>query len=141
MIIDATDLIVGRLATVVAKKTLLGESFDIINCENAIMTGNKASILKDRKQLRDRGTPTAGPYYPTVADRIVKRVIRGMLPYKVERGRAALSRIKCYRGVPVSLQGKDVTKLPELEGAKASKLPNQKFTTIGQVAKTLGAKA
>ena len=44
-VIDATDLIVGRLASHVAKKALLGEEFVIINSEKAILTGNKPQIL------------------------------------------------------------------------------------------------
>ena len=41
MIIDATELIVGRFATVAAKKALLGERIDIINCEKAIITSGQ----------------------------------------------------------------------------------------------------
>lgn len=139
MIIDATDLIVGRLATVVAKKALLGESFIIVNCEKAVMTGNKAEILKDRKNTKDRGTPTAGPYYPKMPDQIVKRVIRGMLPYKKERGRAALQRIICYRGVPVKYKDQKIENITALEKAHINKLPNRKFITMAQIARTLGA--
>ena len=32
-VIDAEDMILGRLAAVVAKRALLGENIDIINCE------------------------------------------------------------------------------------------------------------
>ena len=41
MIIDATNLIAGRMATVVAKKVLQGETVDIINVEK------KSSILRE----------------------------------------------------------------------------------------------
>ena len=36
--IDATNLILGRLASYAAKKAQLGENVDIINCEAAVIT-------------------------------------------------------------------------------------------------------
>ena len=63
-VIDAKDLVLGRLATAVAKRALLGESIDIVNCEKAIITGNKKTILKRYQQRRDRGIPTKGPFFP-----------------------------------------------------------------------------
>ena len=41
MIVDANNLVLGRLATVVAKKGLLGEKVDVINCENCRIIHNK----------------------------------------------------------------------------------------------------
>ena len=55
MIIDASDMILGRLATYVAKKALLGEKVDIVNCEKAVITGNKKSIFEKYKQRNERG--------------------------------------------------------------------------------------
>ena len=49
MILDATNLILGRMATAVAKKALLGEKIDIVNCENAVISGNKYQILERYK--------------------------------------------------------------------------------------------
>ena len=34
------------------------------------------------------------------------RTIRGMLPYKTEKGEAALGRLKCFDGCPVSVNAK-----------------------------------
>src|SRR3989344_5768080 len=100
MIIDATDLVVGRLATVAAKKALLGEKVEIVNCEKAVISGDPVHILEDWKWKRGIGT-YRGPYYGRLSDRIVRRMIRGMLPYKQPRGKAAFERIMCFRGVPV----------------------------------------
>jgi len=138
MIINATNLIAGRLATVVAKKALLGEEITIINCENAVITGRRDTVLAQRKQRRDRGTPTAGPYCPRMPDQMLKRMIRGMLPYKQERGEAAFKRIMCYRGVPIQLQDK-VQQATTIKEADAAKLPYKKFVTLGEIAKFLGA--
>jgi large subunit ribosomal protein L13 len=137
MIIDATNLIVGRIATIVAKKALLGEKIDIINCENAVLTGSKKQILEKFKQRRDRGVPLQGPYYPRMPDMLVKRMIRGMLPWKRNRGRVAFKNIKCYIGVPEELKDKEATTIEE---ANISKVPSLKYVHIKNISKFLGAK-
>ncbi|PLW79725.1 50S ribosomal protein L13 [Candidatus Woesearchaeota archaeon] len=137
IIIDATDMIAGRLATVVAKKALLGEKISIINAEKAILTGNKEWILKRFQQKRNLGAPLIGPYFPKQSDRILKRIIRGMLPYKQAKGRTAFENIKCYVGVPEEFTGKEASKI---ENASIEKLPNTKFVQIGEISRLIGAK-
>ncbi len=137
MIIDATDLIIGRIATVAAKKALLGEEVKVVNCEKAIITGNKKRIIDDFKQKRERGIPLKGPYYPRQSHMILKRTIRGMLPYKRERGREALKKIKCFNGVPETLKNE---KLETIQGASITKLPNTKYIALSAVSMRLGAK-
>ncbi len=133
MNIDAKNLILGRLATVAAKKALLGETINIINCEKAVITGNKKFILSEFKRKRDMGIPSKGPFYPRSADMIVKRTIRGMLPYKQEKGRLAFKRVKCYIGSPESI--KNAVTIKE---ADASKIPNLKYLSLGYISKFLG---
>ncbi len=111
-VIDATGLILGRMATQVAKLALAGEQVNIINCEKAVVSGSKSKIKK-RQKLRKIGGPFHGPFYPKRADRIVKRAIRGMLPYKQPRGRDALKRIKCYIGQPENVEVKEIISLPK----------------------------
>ncbi len=137
MIIDAKDLIVGRMATVVAKKALLGEKVNIINCEQAVVTGKRDEVIRSYLQKIHRGIPSQGPYFPRLPDRIVRRVIRGMLPYKQEKGRNAFERIMCYMGVPENLKDKKAETIKE---ANVSKLPNLKYVTIGDISKQIGAK-
>ena len=45
MIVDAKDLVVGRVASFCAKKALLGEEIIVINVDKAIISGNKKNIL------------------------------------------------------------------------------------------------
>ncbi len=137
VIIDAKNLILGRMASEVAKRALLGESIDIINCEQLVITGNRKRIIEKYAQGRARGTPTRGPYITRRPDMFVKRAIRNMLPYKKERGRTAFSRIKCHRGVPKHFEGKE---LESIQHAHIDKLPNLRFTRVGELCKILGAK-
>ena len=125
-IIDATNAILGRLASFTAKQALLGKSIVIVNCNDALITGNKADILEKYKQERARGgSALKGPNFPRSPERLLKRTIRGMLKYKRQRGEDALRRIICYNDLPKEFEntskikaGKDKTsrtiKLKEL---------------------------
>ena len=93
MIIDGTDLILGRLGSFVAKKALLGEKIDIVNCENIIIIGKKEHILEKYKKKLARGIPSKGPILYKKPDRFVKRALKGMLPFKKERGKKAFDSI------------------------------------------------
>lgn len=135
MLIDANDLIVGRLGAFVAKKALLGESIDIINAEQAVITGDKNDVIGHYKHERERGHPYKGPYLPLREDRLVKRMIRGMLPYKQERGASAFKRIRCYIGTPESLKGK---KPESVINAHVSKMTNVKYIKIKELCHLLG---
>lgn len=138
MIIDATNLIAGRLATVATKKALLGEKVDIINCEKAVFTGSRQNIFEKYKSKTDLGrNPYKGPFYPKASDMLIKRLIRGMLPYKQEKGKNALKRIMCYVDVPTHLKGQKAETIP---AANISKLPNYKYLKVGELAKLLGSK-
>ena len=137
MIIDATNIILGRLASFTAKKALLGENVEIINCENAVISGNRKTTLKTHKERLHRGSKTRGPFTYRRADMFVKRVIRGMLPYKKESGKKALKRIKCYIRVPDQFKNK---KSEQLKGMDLSKLTVVKYVTVKEVCKSLGGK-
>ena len=137
MIIDATDLIVGRLGTAVAKKALLGEEIIIVNSEKAIITGKKERVFADYKQRLDRGT-FKGPFLPRRSDYLLKRSIRGMLPYKKPRGAEAFKRIRCFVGVPTQYKAQDKESIKD---AHISKMQNLDYVTIKEIVTHLGGKA
>jgi len=136
-IFDAKDLIIGRMATVVAKSALLGEEVIVLNCEKAVITGSKADVVAKFKRKRSMGTHAVGPFFPRSPDRMVKRIIRGMLPYKQQKGDVAFKRVLCYNGVPEAFAGKETVTLAE---ANVSKMSNLRYMTIGEVSKILGNK-
>ncbi len=135
-IIDATDTILGRLASYVAKNALKGEEIVIVNCEKAVISGNKDNILKEFKEKRDRGDRYKGPFYPRMPDRIVRRVIRGMLPYKNEKGKKALARVKTFIGVPDEYKNKEFINLNDI---KKESLKDMKYVYLYEVSNYLGA--
>ena len=102
-VVDVKDSILGRFSTVVAKRALQGEKIDLVNCEKAVITGDRVTIYKKYKEQDKRGTPLKGPYLPKMPDRFVRRAIRGMLPYKQEKGKKAFKNVMCYMGIPEKL--------------------------------------
>jgi len=137
MIVDAKNQIVGRLCAIVAKKALLGEKIDIINSEGAVISGRRAQVLDNfRNKMVARGTFVKGPFYIRSPDMLLKHLIRGMLPYKQERGMKAYKNIMCWRGVPEQFKDK---KAVSFEEASASKL-TATYVSLNDICKFVGGK-
>ncbi|MCD6559746.1 MAG: 50S ribosomal protein L13 [Palaeococcus sp.] len=139
-IINAEGLILGRMASKVAKMLLEGEEIVIVNADKAIITGNKEYIFekyKRRTNFRSISNPQKGPFYPKRSDEIVRRTVRGMLPWKKDKGRKAFRHLKVYAGVPKEFEGKEFETISE---AHISRLKVPKFVKVGDVAKYLGGK-
>mgnify|MGYP001269230161 FL=1 len=133
-IIDASNCVMGRLASSVAKGLLNGEQVHIINAEMAVISGTKNRIFGEYIEKRKLNHPRKGPYYPRMPHMMLKRAIRGMIPYQKPRGRDAFKRLKVDVGKPDSLDGK----IEMVDGAKRNKATN--YVTLGEVSKVLGAK-
>jgi large subunit ribosomal protein L13 len=137
VLINAQGLIVGRLSSIVAKKLLAGDEVTIINADKAILSGAKVMTFGEYKRAVDRGTTEKGPYFPKRPDAILKRAIRGMLPYKAQRGKDAMARLRIYIGLPAELQGQQAI---TLEKASADRLSSYRYMELGELSKQLGAK-
>jgi len=135
IIIDANGLILGRLASNISKRLLSGEDVIIVNAEKSVISGSKVSILGEYKDLRSKGSKEKGPHFPKRPDRILKRTVRGMLPYKQKRGRDAYSRLRVYIGVPNELKDKP---LETIENAKATRL-SARYIRLDELSQKLGA--
>jgi len=132
VVVDARDCIMGRVASEVAQRALAGETVAVINAEDAVITGNEEDTMETYRTRAELGSDS-GPYYPKRPDRIFKRSIRGMLPYKKPRGREAFENVRVYVGNPFDEDG-DV-----LEGTSLDRLSNIKFVSLGDVSEQLGA--
>lgn len=136
-VIDAKDMIIGRVISVAARRALLGERIDIVNCEQAVMTGNKNQVVGKFKGRLELGGPQSGPFIPRQPEMLVKRMVRGMLPYKKKRGKLALDRVKCHVGVPAELEKEPLTRI---ESADMSRLKSLKYIRINELCRLMGAK-
>lgn len=111
-VIDATDLVLGRLATEIARRLRgkhkpiytphmdTGDFIVVTNVEKLVVTGNKNL---DKRYYRHSGYP--GGIYETNfrdlqakhPDRILLKAVKGMLP-KGPLGYAMLKKLKVYAG-------------------------------------------
>ncbi len=132
MIINAENLILGRLASFAAKKALLGQDIDIVNCEKAVITGKRVFILDKYKKRDERGDVYKGPFFYRKPDKFVKRAVRGMLSYKKERGKNAFEKIRCYIGIPDKFKQ---AKLETIKEANVSKTKSLNYMTVEKISK------
>jgi large subunit ribosomal protein L13 len=136
-VINGEGLLLGRMASLVAKRALNGEIIAVVNAEKAVISGSRARVFANYDRKRSRGSREGGPFFPRRPDHLVKRTIRGMLPYKNTRGADAMKRIRIYVGVPRELAG---TEMEVPDEAHMDRLNNPKFVTVGALSAALGAK-
>ena len=135
--IDGKSLILGRLATVVAKKALLGETVNVFNCDEVVITGTKAHLSAEYKRKREMGTHSTGPFHARVSFKFVKRSIRGMIPYKKPKGREAFDRIRCFNNLPEEFKA---TKLETIEKANIDNSLMSAYLSVKEICKLMGGK-
>lgn len=136
-VIDAENLILGRLASYVAKRLLEGEEIVIVNAEKAVLTGNRKFLInryKQRTHIKTKSNPRRGPFWPRTPHGIVKKTIRGMLPWKKPRGKQAHKRVKVYNGIPDKYQEIKRLSIPDADATKTF----AQTTTILRIATEIG---
>ena len=136
VVVDARDCILGRVASEVAQRALDGERIAIINAEDAVITGDKNDVFDTYRTRIGLGSDK-GPMYPRRPDAILKRAVRGMLPYKKPRGREALENVRVYVGNPY--EDDDDREAEILEDTSLDRLSNIRFVHLHEVAEQLGA--
>ena len=142
---NAEDRVLGRLASVVAKQLISAKKAGedtrviIVNAEKAIVTGKRTSVMSDYRAKYELNHARKGPFFPRMPDQILKRTVRGMLPYqKNSSGRGALKSLRVEIGTPSDLSGD----LPDgCEWGDSSKLERplpDRFVRLGDISKELG---
>ena len=130
-IVDATGARLGRLSSMLAKRLLEGEVIVVVNSEKAIIVGSKDEIESRYKQKREvGGTKRKGPFFPRMPDMILKRTVRGMLPYQQPKGRKAYKNLKTYIGVPEEFENE---KFEKVEAVNPSS-----YVTLKELSEYLG---
>ncbi|AHZ23826.1 50S ribosomal protein L13 [Haloferax mediterranei ATCC 33500] len=81
VVVNARNCIMGRVSSEVAQRVLAGETVAVVNAEDTVITGSEEDVMGKFRKRVEVGSDQ-GPYYPKRPDRIFKRAIRGMLPYK-----------------------------------------------------------
>ena len=109
-VIDATDVVLGRLASNVAKllrgkhKTIFAPHVDtgdfviIINADKVVLTGDKKKQKMDYRHSGFPGGLRATSYsdlLETNPRRVVEKAVKGMLPHN-KLGRQQITKLKVY---------------------------------------------
>src|SRR5512136_2831367 len=94
VLVNADGLILGRMASKVAKHLLNGEEVTILNAEKAILSGKRKSKVAEAKKFLEVGAPGRGPFHYRRPDKIVRKTVRGMVPFKQPRGKNAFKKLK-----------------------------------------------
>ena len=130
IIIDATMGVVGRIASYTAKKALLGNEVVIVNCNDAIVTGPKQALIATyQMKMKYGGTSQKGPYSSKIPERMMRRSVRGMLPWPKPRGREVYHNVKCFNTVPFEFKDK--------EKLTFKKTMKGRYMTLSQISKLI----
>ncbi|HUB92370.1 MAG TPA: 50S ribosomal protein L13 [Candidatus Saccharimonadales bacterium] len=136
-LIDGEESILGRMSSKVAKLLIEGNEVYLVNAEKIRITGHVPDLVakyKRRIELKDKANPEHSPHYSRRPDLLVKRVIRGMLPYKQPKGKTAYKLLKVYMG-----PAKDIKDAKKHDiGAKQAKETFENSMTILELAEKLG---
>lgn len=137
MIVDASDLVLGRVASQIAKKLMEGEDVVVVNADKAVISGKKQSTLSEYDawtNVRSLVDPNQGPFHPRRPGDLVRRTVRGMLPFEKPKGKRAFNRLEAYPGVPSEFEGKEMKTFPE---ASIDQLSIRRFIRLGELSKQL----
>jgi large subunit ribosomal protein L13 len=99
-VVNGEGLILGRMCSTIAKRILSGEQIVIVNAEKVIISGKKKSKVAEAHKFLEVGAPERGPFHSRRPDRIVRKTVRGMVPWRLPKGKVAYKRLKVYLGVP-----------------------------------------
>jgi large subunit ribosomal protein L13 len=133
-VINGEGLILGRMCSKVAKRLLNGEQIIVVNAEKIIISGKRKSKVAEAHKFLEVGAPERGPFHSRRPDRIVRKTVRGMLPWSQPKGKTAYKRLKVYLGMPEELKGQ---KMETIDQANAAKLTGPHFT-LGEFAIEIG---
>jgi len=121
ILLDATDQILGRLASYAAKNALSGNTVIVLNAEKAVISGRKSNIVEEamrRLKTRTLASQATAPVHQRRADLYFRRVVRGMLPWKKAKGKAAFHRVLVFMGVPEEYSNTKPAKVPDADASR-----------------------
>lgn len=142
VVIDGKGHLLGRLASIISKQLLNGQKIVVVRSEALNISGEFfRNKLKYHDYLRKatRYNKKKGPFHFRAPSRILYKAIRGMIPHKTARGKAALERLKVFEGVPPPYDKKKRVVVPQALRVLRLK-PGRKYTTVGKLSSSVGWK-
>ena len=141
---DATDKILGRFCSQIAKRDLLGERIVIINAKDAIISGNQRDIHEKylaKTNISTATNPRRGPFWKRRPDTFMRQVVKKMLPRKKRRGKEAIRLVHIYiSDIPERFQKRYQKLVPnEIPNADKKRLSYyNKFITLDNLCTRIG---
>ncbi len=140
-VLDATELIMGRMCSQIAKLVLLGEQVVILNAKDAVVSGRRNQILEKYvhlRHIRNASNPRRGPFHFSRPDTFLRQKVKAMLP-KNSRGAEALKRLHVYiAGIPKVKEEKYKDQEPILVRKASAERLRYKYITIEDICNHMG---
>jgi large subunit ribosomal protein L13 len=137
IVVDGAGCIAGRLCSHVSKLILKGNRVTIVNAEKAMLSGHRyktIQLYKEHLEINSATNPIHGPFHPRRPDRILTKMVRGMIPKRKASGIEAFKRLRVYISIPDQLRN---CSMKSFEDSKITK-PTSHYITIGDLAKEIG---
>jgi large subunit ribosomal protein L13 len=135
-VVDASGLVLGRAASILAHRLLQGEKIVVVNAEQSVITGGRAMVIATYTANRARGSKRTGPHFPRYPDRIFRRTVRGMLPHLKTRGKEAFDRLEVFIGTPPEYSAAPKQTIDAAKARPTLRPP----ITLEEVSRLLGAR-
>jgi large subunit ribosomal protein L13 len=137
VVVNGAGCIAGRMCSNVSKLLLQGHRVTIVNAEKAVLSGHRyktIELYKEHLEINSATNPVHGPFHPRRPDRILTKMVRGMMPKRKTSGIEAFKRLRVYISIPDQLKQ---SKMEFFEDSKITR-PASYYITIGDVAKEIG---
>lgn len=116
IVVDGRGHLVGRLASIVAHQLLCGQKVVVVRCEKLQLSGslfrNKLNYHEFLRKANNTNPRRNFKHYRSPS-RMFWRSMRGMMPHKTSRGKAALARLKVFDGMPAPYDTKKRMVVPQ----------------------------
>lgn len=130
-------MVLGRLASVVAKELLSGQKIVVVRCEQMCVSGSLVRNRVKYAQFRNKRmntNPRRGPFHFKSPARIFWRTVRGMVHQKTKRGQEAIARLSTFEGIPHPYDKQKRQVVPAALRVIRLK-PSRDFTILGELAR------
>jgi large subunit ribosomal protein L13 len=137
LVVNGAGCIAGRMCSQVSKLLLKGNRVTIVNAEKAMLSGQRnrtIQLYKEHLEINSATNPIHGPFHPRRPDRILTKMVRGMMPKRKASGIEAFKRLRVYISIPEQLKN---STMESFEDSKITK-PVSYYITIGDLAKEIG---
>ena len=94
--------------------------------------GDSLNRARTKRSLKTKSSPEKSPRWSRVPRMFVKRILRGMVPWKNAKGREAYKRLMVYEGRPAEIKGEPIV----YEECKPKNV--SKYVTVARICKLFG---